>query len=121
MDCGNPSPDTGYIPATPGSTAENGTASVSCDNVNGYTGTAADITCQANGTWTAYSGCTGMLIMNYGQYMADSALVNSDPQIGPSQFGPRPMVDLDPFYWSIFFHGNDAHIETYVGLDKMQP
>ena len=67
MDCGNPSPDTGYIPATPGSTAENGTASVSCDNANGYTGTAADITCQADGNWTAYSGCTGMLIMNYGQ------------------------------------------------------
>ena len=31
-----------------------------------------------------------------------SALVNSDPKkFGPSQFGPRPLVNSDPDHWSI--------------------
>ena len=64
-DCGTPSASTGYIPGTPDMTTEGGTASVSCDTANGYTGTAVDITCQADGTWTAYSGCSGMKIFLY--------------------------------------------------------
>ena len=40
--------------------------------------------------------------------LATSALVNSDPEnFGPSQFGPRPLVNSDPDHWSIrtFFIG----------------
>ena len=34
--------------------------------------------------------------------LANSALVNSDPKkFGPSQFGPRPLVNSDPDHWSI--------------------
>ena len=34
--------------------------------------------------------------------LANTALVNSDPKkIGPSQFGPRPLVNSDPDHWSI--------------------
>ena len=62
VDCGSPTASTGYIPGTPDMTTEGGTASVSCDTANGYTGTAASITCQADGTWTAYSGCSGMQV-----------------------------------------------------------
>ena len=35
--------------------------------------------------------------------LANSALVNSDPKkFGPSQFGPRPLVNSDPDHWSIW-------------------
>ena len=40
--------------------------------------------------------------------LANSALVNSDPKkFGPSQFGPRPLVNSDLDHWSIraFFIG----------------
>ena len=34
--------------------------------------------------------------------LANSALVNSDPKkFGPSQFGPRPLINSDPDHWSI--------------------
>ena len=37
--------------------------------------------------------------------LANSALVNSDPKkFGPTQFGPRPLVNSDPDHWSIRTH-----------------
>ena len=57
LDCGNPTESAGYtLAATPGSTVEGATATVQC--ATGYTGTAASITCQSSGSWTAFSGCT---------------------------------------------------------------
>ena len=49
----------GTVPAgydVSGTTTYGGSPVVTC--ANGYSGTAAAITCQADGTWTAFSGCT---------------------------------------------------------------
>ena len=42
--------------SSPASTLQGATVSVTC--AAGYTGTAAQITCGASGSWSAYSGCT---------------------------------------------------------------
>jgi len=55
VSCGNPSASTGYD-ISAGATTYQATRTVSC--LPGYTGTAASITCQSSGSWTAQSGCT---------------------------------------------------------------
>lgn len=56
-DCGPPSVLTGYSAAAGGTTYQS-TRTVTCDTGNGYTGNPPVITCDATGSWTAYSGCT---------------------------------------------------------------
>jgi len=57
VTCGNPVPSTGYLLGT-------GTLATSVNSVYpmtcaiGYTGTAASLTCQSSGAWTAQSGCS---------------------------------------------------------------
>jgi hypothetical protein len=53
-DCGIPS-RTGYVVGSGGTTYQS-IRSVTC--ATGYSGTAASITCQADSTWTDFSGCT---------------------------------------------------------------
>jgi len=55
VSCGEPSSTTGYIINTGGSTY---LSTRTCTCATGYTGTAAVLTCQASGAWTAPSGCT---------------------------------------------------------------
>lgn len=58
VDCGNRPSEDGYVPeASPASTLQGATVSVTC--AEGYTGTAAQITCEASGSWSTYSGCSG--------------------------------------------------------------
>ena len=55
-DCGAPSATAGYTVGTYSTTDFQSTVPMNC--ATGYTGSAADITCQANRTWTPPSGCT---------------------------------------------------------------
>ena len=62
LDCGNPTSPTGYaVETTPASTIEDATASVGCaTGYNEVSGAPPSITCQADGSWTAPSGCQGV-------------------------------------------------------------
>jgi len=55
LNCGTPVAGTGYALGS-GSTTYASTYSMTCST--GYSGTAASLTCQSNGTWSAQSGCT---------------------------------------------------------------
>jgi len=66
-NCGTPVASTGYALGS-GSTTYNSSFSMSC--ASGYTGTAATLTCRADGTWSAQSGCT---IVNCGTPSVSSA------------------------------------------------
>ena len=57
VDCGAPPTEAGYTVAA-GGTTEGSTRTVSCDTGNGYSGSPPDITCEAGGSWSAYSDCT---------------------------------------------------------------
>ena len=67
--CGNPSPSTGYTVGTFTTVDFQSTSTMNCDT--GYTGSAADITCQANRTWTSPSGCTIVGKFLYRCYIED--------------------------------------------------
>ena len=54
VPCGNPT-QTNYVIES-GTSVFESTRTVSC--ATGYTGTATDIACQADGTWTTSAGCT---------------------------------------------------------------
>ena len=59
LGCGNPTNSTGYIVAVgqgAAATLEGATATVAC--ATGYTGTPANVTCEASFTWTTPSGCS---------------------------------------------------------------
>ncbi len=53
-DCGTVTPETGYANGS-GLTTFGSSFTMSC--ASGYTGTAASLVCQSDGTWTAQSGC----------------------------------------------------------------
>jgi len=55
-DCGVPIASTGYVVGTGFWTTYGSTFSMTCDT--GYSGTAATLTCQSDGTWTNASGCS---------------------------------------------------------------
>ena len=60
-DCGTPVAVTGYVVGTGSATTYGATYSMTCDT--GYSGAAASLTCQSDGSWSTQSGCT--LIANY--------------------------------------------------------
>jgi len=55
-DCGTPVASTGYVVYYGSATTFGSTYSMAC--ATGYLGTAASLTCQSSGSWTAQSGCT---------------------------------------------------------------
>ena len=56
LDCSTPTADTGYVVGSYPSTTYGSNSGMTCDT--GYEGTAADITCTAEGNWTTQTGCT---------------------------------------------------------------
>ena len=55
-DCGTPTAITGYVVGSYPATTYNSSSNMTCDT--GYEGTAADITCTADGTWSTQTGCS---------------------------------------------------------------
>ena len=55
-DCGTPTADTGYLVGLYSTTTYGSSSTMSC--ATGYEGTAADITCTADGTWSSQTGCS---------------------------------------------------------------
>ena len=56
LDCSTPTADTGYVVGSSLSTTYESISSMTCDT--GYEGTAANITCTSEGTWSSQTGCT---------------------------------------------------------------
>ena len=55
-DCNTPTADTGYLVGLYSATTYGSSSTMSC--ATGYDGTAADITCAADGSWSSQTGCS---------------------------------------------------------------
>ena len=55
-DCGTPIADTGYVVGSYSVTTYGSSLNMTCDT--GYNGTATDITCTDEGTWSSQDGCS---------------------------------------------------------------
>jgi len=89
VSCGDPTPVSGYTIGTGGVTYG---SSRSCTCSTGYTGTAASLTCQASGSWSAASGCT---IRNCGNPTAATGYVLAS---GGTTYGSTRVVSCAAGY-----------------------
>ena len=55
-DCRAPTADTGYVVVSALVTTYEGISTMTC--ATGYEGTAANITCEAGGSWSSQTGCS---------------------------------------------------------------